>query len=213
MMFLPTLVLSLLYVRRDYVALMKSIALVSPIYLIWDYFATLYHSWSFNENYVLGVYVTDLPIEEVMFFFVTPFATLMIYDFVTRFEDREIRFVPKVALSLSLTSLILALVTARLSYTSIDLIYLSFSLLITFVLDRRMLSSLNFWRFIGLSYVPFLVFDYLLTSLPIVEYGRSITNVRVLTIPIEDFVYSFSMLTFYTLFYRRFKRRERVEQR
>ncbi len=95
MIFFPALILSL-FVRRNYFQLLKSIAIVSPLYLFWDFLATWKDSWSFNPKYVMGIYVINLPMEEVMFFLVTPFATLLIFDFVMNsVRDREVKWVQK----------------------------------------------------------------------------------------------------------------------
>ena len=204
MMFFPTLILSLLFVKRNYINLLKSIAIVSPIYLFWDFLATWKDSWSFNPKYVLGIYVLDLPIEEVLFFVVTPFATLLIYDFVQeKMKDKEVSWVPKVIKAV-IPFLILSLpFTFTYSYTFVDTLYLIMALSISLIAGKQMLSSRNFWIYMGLTYIPFMVFDYFLTSIPVVIYGpHSILGVRVITIPVEDFIYSFSMLVLYTLFYR-----------
>ncbi|AHC51928.1 lycopene cyclase [Sulfolobus acidocaldarius SUSAZ] len=206
MMFIPTLILSLILKGRNYLALLSSVAIVSPLFLYWDFFATAFGSWSFNRTWVLGVYVINLPIEEVMFFIVTPFATLLIYDILKRSKGSEIRFINRRLVFI--ISALLVIVDLALflhySYTFIVILYLSMSLVISAILDEDMLRSTVFWKFMGLTYVPFLVFDYFLTSIPIVLYGvsNSILGVRVLTIPIEDFIYSFSMIMLYTLFYR-----------
>jgi len=59
----------------------------------------------------------------------------------------------------------------------------------------------------GISTFLFFVFNYLLTSIPIVIYNPyAITNIRILTIPIEDFFYNFSMLFLYLFFYLKSKK-------
>ena len=56
--------------------------------------------------------------------------------------------------------------------------------------------------------VPFVVFNYLLTSTVIVHYSpEAIWGVRVTTIPLEDFFYNFSMLSFYLAAYIHFRAR------
>lgn len=207
MMIFPTLAISLgLKVRRDYRALLFSILVVFPAYVIWDFWATYVGSWGFNREWVLGLYLGDLPVEEVLFFFVTPFATLLIYDFLrSRVRDLEIRGVGRRSyflLGLGLT--LIGVLLKGHSYTSVVLIYLGVSFIASESLDPEMLRSRNYWTFVGLSYVPFLVFDHFLTSIPIVVYGtHSILGPRIFSIPVEDFLYSLSMLNFYTLVYRR----------
>jgi len=36
------------------------------------------------------------------------------------------------------------------------------------------LQSRNYWLYIGISMIPFIIFNYLLTSIPIVLYNRSL---------------------------------------
>ena len=207
LMFLPTLIISLAFrVRRNYRALLVSLLLVSPLYISWDFVATAMDSWGFNRAWILDVYVLDLPLEEILFFFVTPFATLLIYDFLNQVrKDSEVKWLnSKMFYVLSIILVISAFLFYQYSYTSVVLLYLASSFILAEVLDRDMLSSSNYWIFIGLSFIPFLVFDYFLTSIPVVVYGpHSILGMRILTIPPEDALYSLSMMNFYTLVYRR----------
>jgi hypothetical protein len=62
--------------------------------------------------------------------------------------------------------------------------------------------------------IPFIIFNYLLTSIPIVSYNANaiwgadgLWNGRFFTIPLEDFFYNFSMLSFYLLVYQVFKKK------
>jgi lycopene cyclase domain-containing protein len=46
------------------------------------------------------------------------------------------------------------------------------------------------------------IFNHVLTSLPVVSYSpQAITGLRVGTIPVEDFFYNFSLLSFYLIIY------------
>lgn len=207
MIFFPALLISILFkVKRYYKSLAFSIGIVAPLYIVWDFLATLKGSWSFNPKWILGIRIIDLPIEEVLFFIVTPFATLLIYDFVmAKVSDRELNWITrKLMILIASLLLIIDLFLTRFSYTFIVLIYASLSILLVEFLDPEMFRSRNYWIFLGLTYIPFLIFDYFLTSLPVVIYGsHSILGIRIFTIPIEDAIYSFSMINFYTLFYRK----------
>jgi len=206
LIFFPTFFISIISkVKRRYKSLLLSMVIVSPLYLAWDFLATWVGSWHFNPKWVLGIYVFDLPLEEVLFFFVTPFATLLIYDFITqKFKDKEVDFITKKRVVIaSAFLLVMAALLFSYSYTSVDLLYLAISFLVVEYFDESMFRSRNYWAFLLLTYVPFFVFDYFLTSLPVVIYGpHSILGFRILTIPWEDAVYSFSMMNFYALFYR-----------
>ena len=56
-----------------------TILICSIPYLIWDVFATARGHWSFNQNFITGIYIYNLPIEEVLFFFVIPYSCLFTY--------------------------------------------------------------------------------------------------------------------------------------
>ncbi len=59
-----------------------------------------------------------------------------------------------------------------------------------------------YWLYIATTLAFFLLFNFILTSIPIVEYSNlAITGLRVTTIPIEDFMFNFSMLTLYLAVY------------
>ena len=50
--------------------------------------------------------------------------------------------------------------------------------------------------------ILFAIFNHVLTSLPVVTYSpQAITGIRAGTIPIEDFFYNFSLLSFYLIIY------------
>ena len=50
------------------------------LFLLWDYVFTIYGVWSFNPDYVIGVYMLNLPLEEILFFVTVPFACIFIYE-------------------------------------------------------------------------------------------------------------------------------------
>jgi lycopene cyclase domain-containing protein len=73
------------------------------------------------------------------------------------------------------------------------------------ILLPDLLASRHFWLGLLATYAPFLIFNGLLTALPVVLYSpRAIWGVRLYSIPLEDFLFSFSMLGFSVLGYRLF---------
>lgn len=57
-----------------------AISLVSIPYIVWDIWATKAGHWSFNSNYVSGLEIINLPVEEVLFFFVIPFCCVFSWN-------------------------------------------------------------------------------------------------------------------------------------
>jgi lycopene cyclase domain-containing protein len=61
---------------------------------------------------------------------------------------------------------------------------------------------LAFWAYLISGFLLFILFNYFLTSLPVVIYNPSaVSGVRFLTIPLEDFLYNFTMMSVYLVFY------------
>lgn len=58
----------------------KAILLSTATFLVWDLYATLTGHWWFNPDYILGIDVYVLPVEEVLFFFVIPFCCLFTWN-------------------------------------------------------------------------------------------------------------------------------------
>lgn len=185
-------------------ALGFSIAVVSTCYLLWDILVTARGEWSFNGKYLTGVQILNIPLEEVLFFITVPYSCLFIYE-VVLYATKSSKFrLPASVIS----ALILALLGSSLAfypqgYTAKALASCGFFLMIALLLDRPLLESKQYWIWLAICYVPFLIINTVLTALPVVEYNsKAIWGFRVGTIPLEDFFYNYAMLSFYLLVYR-----------
>jgi lycopene cyclase domain-containing protein len=73
---------------------------------------------------------------------------------------------------------------------------------------RKIAMETLTWLFLLVSILPFFAMNSVLTALPVVWYSPgAIIGVRLGTIPIEDFFYSFSMISGWLLSYRYWERR------
>ena len=189
-------------------ALGLSIAVVSTCYLLWDILVTARGEWSFNSKYLTGVQILNIPIEEVLFFITVPYSCLFIYE-VVLYATKSSKF--RVPASVVIT-VILALIAASLAfhpqgYTAKALASCGFFLTIALLLDRPLIQSKQYWIWLAICYVPFMIINTVLTALPVVEYNsKAIWGLRFGTIPLEDFFYNYAMLSFYLLFYRMAKK-------
>lgn len=62
--------------RRWPLAVLAILPVAIP-FLIWDYFAAHAGWWFFDRNFLTGVWVGDLPLEELLFFLVIPVCGLL----------------------------------------------------------------------------------------------------------------------------------------
>ena len=189
---------------RNFRALASSILVVSTAYIIWDMVVTHWGEWSFNPRYVSGINVVNLPLEEILFFITVPYACLFLYEVVLATGRKDNCSLPIGIVAAAIVSLA-AGSFAYLSqgYTSKALASCAVFLLIALWLDRPLLESRSYWLWLGICLVPFLIVNSVLTALPVVQYNPdAIWGARFITIPLEDFFYNYSLLSFYLLLYR-----------
>jgi lycopene cyclase domain-containing protein len=181
-----------------------SIAVVSTCYLLWDILVTARGEWSFNGKYLTGVQILNIPLEEVLFFITVPYSCLFLYEVVLyAMTSSKFRLPAGVVIALILALLVASLAFYPQGYTAKALASCGFFLMVALLLDRPLLESKQYWIWLLICYVPFLIINTVLTALPVVEYNsKAIWGLRVGTIPLEDFFYNFAMLSFYLLIYR-----------
>lgn len=187
------------------------LALTGLMFLIWDYLFTVYDVWSFNSDYVIGIYAFNLPIEEILFFVTVPFACLFIYECLNKYLAKDILkpFSKGITLALLAVSVIVLLMYFDRVYS---LITFSLLLLSTIWLLYKKPDYLGrFYLAYFVSLLPFYIVNGLLTSIPVVLYN-DLENVgfRVGTIPFEDHFYSLVMLLMNTAFFEYFRRKRDV---
>jgi len=200
---------------RYFKALFPAIAIVGVGYIIWDAIVTSRGDWSFNYESLSGISIIGLPIEEILFFIVVPYSCIFIYENLEFFlTDKKISYNRLLYIGLTILFIIGGIIFYYQDYTLLALMSCAFFFLIATFLVPDILKSRNYWLYILISMIPFVIFNYLLTSIPIVLYnqnaiwgGDGLWNGRFITIPLEDFFYNFSMLSFYLLVYLFFKKR------
>lgn len=180
-------------------ALFPAIIVTATFFIIWDVIFTRSQVWGFNELYLIGISLFHLPIEEWLFFFTVPFASVFIYECVKFFlpkirSNKIIRFITSI---LSLVLFFIAIWNHDKSYTFWNFTFASVLLIIISIRDPKWLAS--FWVAYGVHLIPFLLVNGILTgsflSEPIVWYNNTHNlDVRIFTIPIEDTVYALTLL-------------------
>jgi lycopene cyclase domain-containing protein len=147
--------------------------------------------------------LVGLPIEEILFFIVVPYSCIFLYEtFLAYMRDRKVLYNKFLYIALGLILFVTALVYAHKTYTMTVLLLTSFVCIMAVVCFREMFESFIYWMYMGVCIILFIIFNYVLTSLPVVTYSpQAIIGARVLTIPIEDFFYNYSLLSLYLALY------------
>jgi len=177
---------------KQWIYLIPAILIPGSFFIIWDALFTHFGIWSFNNDFVMGLYALGLPLEEWLFFAVIPFCSLFVYEVANHYlhfakYEQKIRIFLTI---LGIVFLVLAIFNYKITYTFVTL--LLNSIFIFVILWQNMLKG-KFTNFIiayFISSIPMLIVNGVLTSFPVVEYNPlHFSNLRLGTIPIEDFGY------------------------
>lgn len=195
---------------KEFRAFLPANLISSLIFIAWDVIFTEKGIWGFNENFIIGVKLYNLPLEEVLFFFCIPFACVFTYKALTRFwaTSWNNKCEKLVSFLLIIIFFCAGLVFWKRTYTAAT--FLSFSILLfvfKVVLSQRWLG--NFYRVWLILLLPFFIVNGILTgsglSSPVVWYKDEETmGIRLLTIPAEDFVYGLELIMLTVFFYEWF---------
>jgi lycopene cyclase domain-containing protein len=185
-------------------ALAIAIVVVGSLYISWDMIVTDWGEWSFNPRYVSGIRVGNLPLEEILFFITVPYSCLFIYEAIlATTKNAALQMPTGIIIAASVILLAGSFFYFEQGYTAKALASCALFLLLALCLDRELLDSRQYWLWIGICLVPFLIVNTILTALPVVQYNpAAIWGARFITIPLEDFFYNYSLLSFYLLAYR-----------
>ena len=191
---------------------LPGLCFTAVFFLVWDYFKTRYGVWSFNDRYVIGIWLFGMPIEEYLFFFAVPYACTFIYVAIGSYTKYRVfpdsaRYVVWAASAVMFVSSFF-LVHRAYTFSVLFLLGLVFPLS-TYVLSREKLD--RFLQMYLISLVPMSIVNGLLTALPVVMYDNTQNlGVRIGTIPVEDFLYSAILLLMNVAIYEWNKRRHIV---
>jgi len=192
------------YARTEFISTWKrifpSLIIMNAIYLIWDIIFTRIGVWGFNEDYLIGLTILSLPLEEWLFFICIPFASLFIHF-------NKIKLQPKWRLSESITKFAVIIIVTLLLlqlvqnfgklYTTVTF---TTSIIVLLLVRLRNISLLQDFL---VSYVfiliPFFIVNGILTGSFIIDQVVWYNNdhnmgIRIGTIPFEDIFYGMTLL-------------------
>lgn len=194
----------------------SAIILVGLFFIAWDVYFTIENVWGFNGQYLLGINILKLPLEEWLFFLLIPYASIFIHYSL-------LYFFPKPALSKKTTqviSILLLFISAGVAISHTDKIYTlcSFGIFAALLLLQTIFQwsyARRFYLSFIVIYIPFYFVNNALTGAysenPVVYYNSAeILNIRVGSMPLEDSFYCFALLYGILLVFEYLKRRWKV---
>lgn len=192
---------------KNWKGLFWGIGIMGAIYIVWDMAFTAMGVWGFNEKYLTGWQLANLPLEEWMFFFFIPYSCLFIYEAANYFIKTD--YLGKIArpLALALGAVILVIGMGNIDkwYTGMTFIFCGGYLLLHNIVFRPVWLGRFFVGYF-FSLIPFLLVNGWLTggftAEPVVWYDDTENlGIRIGTIPVEDSVYLLLLLLGITTIY------------
>ncbi|WP_028972851.1 lycopene cyclase domain-containing protein [Spirochaeta cellobiosiphila] len=171
---------------------------VSVFFIVWDMWATHQGHWSFNPRYT-GVKIGNLPLGEILFFISVPYSCMFLWEIVNYFfpktHNRKKSKSIVVTVIVMLLFAVAAIVFWQYEYTrTVCIVAIPLPLLLYFYYPYPLVDTRSI-VYCGAITVAFVITNGILTGLPVVNYGEGhYLGLRVLTIPVEDFVYNFCLI-------------------
>ncbi|MEJ7823688.1 MAG: lycopene cyclase domain-containing protein [Chitinophagaceae bacterium] len=185
-------------------------AIVAFIFILWDLLFTHIGVWGFNPNYISGIYFSNLPIEEILFFICIPYACVFTYHCLNLFI--KTRWPAKIenifVYTLSVVLLFTGIYFYDKLYTASTFISLAIVLFILkYFLKINWLGKLL--TIYPILLIPFFIVNGILTGSglpqPVVWYNNAENlGIRLFTIPFEDIFYGFELILLNIMFYEYF---------
>lgn len=183
------------------------------IFVLWDMYFTSLGVWGFNNTYLTGIYIGNLPLEEILFFICIPYASVFTYHCFSIFTagkslSSAFLILPWI---IAITCFVVGFMHYDKWYTAsthfscglfllFHLLYLKSKylktfmltflvLLIPFILSNGVLTGITFWEYPFINTHPEGVADM------IVWYNNAENlSIRIFSMPVDDLSYGLTML-------------------
>ena len=190
--------------------------LTAIVFIAWDILYTSIGVWGFNEDYLTGSYVSNLPIEEVLFFFCIPYACVFTWYCFQKLLSKDYFKPIEAGISTILTLGLLCFAALYYTnlYTAVTFVALGiFIFVLRDILNIKWMSRFYFTYLILL--LPFTIVNGILTGWglenPIVWYNSNHhIGIRMLTIPIEDIFYGMLLILMNISLFEYFRKKFRL---
>ena len=216
---------------RFWPALFPAIAIMMALFIPWDIAFTEHGIWGFNPDYLSGLWIAGIPLEEWLFFICIPYACLFTYESLKHYVPSPIGkpfAIPASTLLavlcaclaaaladrwyIGLTCALTALLSAGLAYGASRwptvrewnhrLWFAYLPLLVPFILSNGVLTGIRFWQYPAINRDVDAIADQ------IVWYNNDHNlQLRIFSMPVDDLVYGFLMIAMTVVAYEMIARR------
>lgn len=197
---------------KNWKYLLPAMIIPAGLYIAWDIYFTSKQVWSFNENYITGIKFYNLPVEEVLFFFIVPYCCVFIYACIRAYfpglKDR--RWADVFLMILAAILLITGIYYIDRYYTGWTFIFTGAFIFFIYLFKShfKKFNAASFIISYAVCLIPFLIVNGFLTSIPVVLYNDAENlGIRIYTIPFEDTFYGMLLVLMNIVLYEKIKDR------
>ncbi|MES2827926.1 MAG: lycopene cyclase domain-containing protein [Bacteroidota bacterium] len=198
---------------KTWKAFFPAVIITGVLFVVWDICFTRLAVWGFNPDYIIGLKVWNLPVEEVLFFLCIPYSCVFTYHCLTLLLKLQLskRAGDYVTAFLVILGLFIGLFFwGRLYTASTALVMAGLLMFARFVLNVAWLGK--FYVVYLVLMLPFCIVNGILTGTgldaPVVWYNEAhIIGYRIMTIPVEDVFYGLNLILLNLLIYNSLKAR------
>jgi lycopene cyclase domain-containing protein len=198
-------------------ALWPAIIITASVFIAWDIYFTQQGIWGFNPSYLLGIYIVNLPLEEVLFFICIPYACVFSYEAINYFIKKDFLKPISVCISAILVATSLAIAIANMDKWYTCSTFFSLAGLVFYLQFVKQVAYLSkFYRVYLFILIPFFLVNGLLTGSVIqdeVVWYNDLHNlgVRLGTIPVEDTFYGMLLILLNVAIYEGLKTKFKID--
>jgi len=185
---------------KKWKSLLVGIFFMMALFISWDVLFTNNGIWGFNDDYISGFKILNLPIEEWLFFICIPYACLFTH-YSLHYFFKNLAFSKKTTSVFYVILLCILILTLWYFYdrwyTLVNFVYAIILLGLVYNYKPRLLQE--FLPTYLVILLPFLLINGVLTGSfideQVVWYNDAENlGIRIFTIPIEDSIYALTML-------------------
>lgn len=180
--------------------LIPALLLAGAVFIVFDVYMTKAGVWGFNQHYHLNINLLGLPLEEWLFFMVIPYASVFIHDSFVLYYPK-FRLPDKLSSGMGIVLLTALLVLSVVNWDKSYSVYIFLTgaivIILSFFDNAKTIN--HFYITYLIILIPFFIVNAILTGSlidnEVVWYNnKENLSIRILTIPVEDFVYGFSLV-------------------
>lgn len=187
--------------------LWPAIALPAALFILWDEWFTRMGVWGFNPRYLTGVFIGNLPIEEILFFICIPYACVFTYFALKHLIEKDYLFQHQELISSVIIIIMLLMGMQQIEkwYTGVTFILLGIFLAFQMFKIRPRYMG-RFYLAYAVILIPFFIINGILTGSFIEEQVVWYNNdenlgIRIGTVPVEDIFYGMLLILLNVVIY------------